>query len=57
MMQMLQYYYPIRFLCSKKGFKKFVAYKDNEKVKSLCIMLPRMSGYTKHLNETKYMSF
>ena len=57
MMQMLQYYYPIRFLCSKKGFKKFVAYKDNEKVKSLCIMLPRMSGYTKRLNETKYMSF
>ena len=40
----------------KKGFKYFIGYKDDEKVKPLCIMLPKMSGYTKSFNETKYMS-
>lgn len=27
----------------KKGYKYFVAYKNDEKVKLLCIMLPKMS--------------
>ena len=40
----------------KKGLKYFIGYKDDEKVKPLCIMLPKMSGYTKSFNETKYMS-
>ena len=30
----------------KKAFKHFIDYKDDEKVKSLCLMLPKMSGYT-----------
>ena len=42
---------------SKKGFKYFTDYKDNEKVKPSCIMLPKMSRYTKGFSETKYMSF
>ena len=40
----------------KKGLKYFTGYKDNEKVKPLCTMLPTMRGYTKRFNETKYMS-
>ena len=30
----------------KKAFKRFIDYKDDEKVKPLCLMLPKMSGYT-----------
>ena len=28
----------------KKGFKYFIDYKDNDKVKPFCIMLPKMNG-------------
>ena len=48
---------PKKVSFGKKGFKCFIGYKDNEKVKSLCIMFPKMSGYKKKFNETKYMSF
>ena len=41
----------------KKGFKYSTGYKDNIKVKPLCIMLPQRSGYRKKFYETKYMSF
>ena len=41
----------------KKGFKYFIGYKYNENVKPLSLMLPKMGGYTKFFNETKYMSF
>ena len=41
----------------KKGFKCFIACKDNEKVKPSQIMLPKMSEYRRNFNETKYMSF
>ena len=41
--------------CDKKGFKYFIGFKDDEKVKSLCILLPQMSGYAKILYETKYV--
>ena len=40
----------------KKSFKYFIGYKDNKKVKSLCIMLPKMSGYRKNVSDTKCMS-
>ena len=30
----------------KKAFKHFIDYKDYETVKPLCLMLPKMSGYT-----------
>ena len=31
----------------KKGFKYFIGYKYSDKIKTLCIELPNMSGYTK----------
>ena len=34
----------------QKGFKYFIGYEDNEKV-------PKMCGYQKNIEETKYMSF
>ena len=38
----------------KKGYKYFIGYKDYDyKTKRLCIMLPKMSGSVKSLNETK----
>ena len=37
----------------KKGFKYFIGYKDDKKVKPLCIMFPKMSGYVKCFDETK----
>ena len=40
----------------RKGFKYFIGYKDDEKVK-LFYMAPKMSRYTKTFDETKYMSF
>ena len=41
----------------KKSFKYYFGYKCNEKVKPLCIMLPKISGYRKSFNETRYISF
>ena len=41
----------------KKGFKIFIGYKDVNKIKTLCIMLPKMSEYFKRFEETKHMSF
>ena len=42
----------------KKGFKCFIGYIEEGKiVKPLFIMLPKMNGYTKCFDETKYMSF
>ena len=40
----------------KKSYKYFTGYKDDEKVKPFCIMLPKMSRYIKRFDETKYMS-
>ena len=41
----------------KKGFKFFIGYKDAKKIRPLCILLPKMSGYRKDFDETKSMSF
>ena len=42
----------------KKGYKYFTYYKDNDyKVKPLCIMLPKMSGYVTHFDKNKYVFF
>ena len=41
---------------SKKDFKLFIGYKDDDKIKPLCVMLPKMSEYFKCFDETKYMS-
>ena len=40
---------------SKRGFKYFIGYRDDVKVKPLCIILPKMSGYAKYFDETKYL--
>ena len=40
------------------GFKHFIAYKEGEIVKPLCIILPQISGYIKYFeNGEKNMSF
>ena len=39
----------------KKTFKYFVGYKDDKKIRSLCIFLPKMSACIKDFDETKYM--
>ena len=39
------------------GFEYFIGCKDNGKIKSLCIMLPKMSGYIKRLDETKWFFY
>ena len=41
----------------EKVFKCFIGYKDDKKVKPLCIMLPKMSANRRDFNETKYMAF
>ena len=46
-----------KVLCCKRFFKYFIGYKDNEKVKPLCIVLPKLIGYRKNFSKTKYMSF
>ena len=41
----------------KKRFEYCIGYKDNKKIRPLCIFLPKMSAYRKDFDETKYMSF
>ena len=37
-----------KFKHSDEGFKHFIGYKEGEIVKSLCIILPQMSGYIEY---------
>ena len=47
-----------KFKHSYKGFKYFFGYQEGEIVKSLCIILPQMSGYIKYFeNGGKNMCF
>ena len=47
-----------KFKHSDEGFKYFIGYQDDEVVKSLCIILPQMSGYMIYVkNGGKNMSF
>ena len=41
----------------KKGFKYFIGYKDDKKIRPLCMFLPKMSAYGKDLDGTKYVFF
>ena len=45
------------FPCTKKGLKYFVGYKNYEKATTLCVLLPKMSGYVKNFDDAKNMSF
>ena len=44
-----------RISFGKKGFKYFIGYQDNDKIKPLCIMLPKITGYVKCFDETNYI--
>ena len=37
----------------KNGFKYFIGYKDDRKVRPLCIILPKMFAYRNDFDETK----
>ena len=41
----------------KKGFKYFIGYKDAQKIRPLCIFFPKITGYRRDFDETKYISF
>ena len=36
-----------KFKHSEEGFKYFIGYQENERVKPLCIILPQMNAYIK----------
>ena len=42
---------------STKWFKYFNGNKDSKKFRLLCIILPKMTGYRKDFDETKFISF
>ena len=42
---------------SKNGFKYFIGHKDANKIRPLCIFIPKMRAYGRGFGETKYMSF
>ena len=47
-----------KFKHSDEGFKYFIGYQEGEIVQPLCIILPKISGYIKYLeNGGKNMSF
>ena len=42
---------------AKYSLKYFIGYNDGDVIRSLCILLPQMIGYVKHLDSNKTMSF
>ena len=47
-----------KFKHNNDGFKYFIGYQEGGIVKSLCIILPQMSGYLKYFeNGSENMSF
>ena len=47
-----------KFKHNEEGYKYFIGYKEDEIVKPLCIILPKMNGYIKYFeNGGKNMSF
>ena len=45
-----------KVLYGKACFNYFIDYIDDRKVKSLCIILPKMYAYRRDFGKTKYMS-
>ena len=41
----------------KQDFKYFIGYKDNKKIRPLCILFPEMSIYKIYSDKTKCMYF
>ena len=46
---------PNRVTFVKKDFKCFIGYKEDKKVRFLCIILPKVSPYRRDFDETDYM--
>ena len=44
-----------KFLSSKQDFKYFLGYKDNKKIKLLCIFFPEMNINERYFDKTKCM--
>ena len=42
---------------TKKSFKYFIRYNDNDVIRALCIRLPKMSGCTRKFDENAKISF
>ena len=42
---------------TKNSFKYFIEYNDNDVIRPLCVKLPQMTGYVKHFDSKKTMSF
>ena len=42
---------------TKKSHKYFIGYNDDDIIRPLCILLPKMIGYVKHFDSNKTMSF
>ena len=41
----------------KQDFKYFICYKDNKKIRPLCIFFPEMSKYKRYSDKTKCIYF
>ena len=46
-----------KFSFGKQDYKYFIGYKDNQKIRPLCIFFPEMSAYRMDFDETECMSF
>ena len=46
-----------KFLAGKQYFKYFIGYKDNKKIRPLCIFFPEMSIYERYSDNTKCKHF
>ena len=42
---------------TKKSFKYFIRYNDNDVIRALCIRLPKMSGCARKFDENAKISF
>ena len=43
--------------CTKKPFKHFISYNDNDVIRTLCIKLLQMFGYVEYFDSNETMSF
>ena len=42
---------------TKKSFKYFIGYNDNDVIRPLCVRLPQMTGFSRKFDENVTMSF
>ena len=45
------------FSFGKKSFDYFIDYKNNKRIRSLCLMLLKVSAYRRNFHESRYMAF